>query len=98
MLGCSQAVRPRVLVPLSWVRILAAQPSFCGSSSVVEYHLAKVEVAGSNPVFRLNLFPIYIMSIFWRHSQVRSEEHTSELQSRGQLVCRLLLAKKKLQY
>src|SRR5439155_22846173 len=26
---------------------------------------------------------------------VRSEEHTSELQSRGQLVCRLLLEKKK---
>ena len=24
----------------------------CGSSSVVEYHLAKVGVAGSNPVFR----------------------------------------------
>src|SRR5690625_7109282 len=28
-------------------------------------------------------------------SQDRSEEHTSELQSRGHLVCRLLLAKKK---
>src|SRR5690625_6648071 len=27
--------------------------------------------------------------------QHRSEEHTSELQSRGQLVCRLLLEKKK---
>src|SRR5690625_5861425 len=27
--------------------------------------------------------------------QDRSEEHTSELQSRGQLVCRLLLEKKK---
>src|SRR5215510_15271945 len=27
----------------------------------------------------------------------RSEEHTSELQSRGQLVCRLLLEKKKKQ-
>src|SRR5439155_17038686 len=27
--------------------------------------------------------------------QIRSEEHTSELQSRGQLVCRLLLEKKK---
>src|SRR5690625_5946951 len=26
---------------------------------------------------------------------MRSEEHTSELQSRGHLVCRLLLAKKK---
>src|SRR5271166_6722250 len=30
-------------------------------------------------------------------SQPRSEEHTSELQSRGHLVCRLLLEKKKTQ-
>src|SRR5437870_8884232 len=29
------------------------------------------------------------------HAAKRSEEHTSELQSRGQLVCRLLLEKKK---
>src|SRR5437660_7563186 len=28
-------------------------------------------------------------------ARVRSEEHTSELQSRGHLVCRLLLEKKK---
>src|SRR5690625_5891783 len=28
--------------------------------------------------------------------EVRSEEHTSELQSRGHLVCRLLLEKKKI--
>src|SRR5690625_5547639 len=27
--------------------------------------------------------------------QIRSEEHTSELQSRGDIVCRLLLEKKK---
>jgi hypothetical protein len=27
----------------------------CGSSSVVEHHLAKVGVAGSNPVFRSKL-------------------------------------------
>src|SRR5690625_7039455 len=33
---------------------------------------------------------------YWlRHGQARSEEHTSELQSRGHLVCRLLLEKKK---
>src|SRR5690625_6077888 len=32
----------------------------------------------------------------WRQrGAVRSEEHTSELQSRGHLVCRLLLEKKK---
>src|SRR5437870_11399829 len=30
-----------------------------------------------------------------RRPQPRSEEHTSELQSRGHLVCRLLLEKKK---
>src|SRR5439155_24798756 len=29
------------------------------------------------------------------HAKTRSEEHTSELQSRGHLVCRLLLEKKK---
>src|SRR3712207_7413202 len=29
------------------------------------------------------------------HSELRSEEHTSELQSRQYLVCRLLLEKKK---
>src|SRR5437870_13053749 len=32
-----------------------------------------------------------------REHRVRSEEHTSELQSRGHLVCRLLLEKKKKQ-
>src|SRR5215510_15919877 len=31
----------------------------------------------------------------WRTPPSRSEEHTSELQSRGHLVCRLLLEKKK---
>src|SRR5690625_6259512 len=30
-----------------------------------------------------------------RDDRIRSEEHTSELQSRGHLVCRLLLEKKK---
>src|SRR5690606_40934082 len=34
-------------------------------------------------------------SILDRHSNARSEEHTSELQSRENLVCRLLLEKKK---
>src|SRR5437870_8143874 len=32
-----------------------------------------------------------------RGDNIRSEEHTSELQSRGHLVCRLLLEKKKTQ-
>src|SRR5207253_9979336 len=33
---------------------------------------------------------------YWAMALVRSEEHTSELQSRGHLVCRLLLEKKKM--
>src|SRR5690625_6743849 len=33
--------------------------------------------------------------IYANHVEQRSEEHTSELQSRGHLVCRLLLEKKK---
>src|SRR5690625_265571 len=45
----------------------------------------------------LVLLPMLIAVLFARVLQVRSEEHTSELQSRGHLVCRLLLEKKKTQ-
>src|SRR2546430_9738585 len=34
----------------------------------------------------------------WQESEPRSEEHTSELQSQSNLVCRLLLEKKKDQH
>src|SRR3712207_7037843 len=40
---------------------------------------------------------IYLCQLVPR-GQVRSEEHTSELQSRQYLVCRLLLEKKKKKY
>ena len=36
------------------ILIIVAE-QLCGSSSVVEHHLAMVGVAGSNPVFRLSL-------------------------------------------
>src|SRR5690625_6408737 len=41
------------------------------------------------------LFHCWMIPQKVRPSTVRSEEHTSELQSRGHLVCRLLLEKKK---
>src|SRR5690625_5784114 len=34
------------------------------------------------------------LNSYYRKNNARSEEHTSELQSRGHLVCRLLLEKK----
>src|SRR5699024_11485192 len=35
----------------------------------------------------------WIVFAYWLRALIRSEEHTSELQSRFDLVCRLLLAK-----
>src|SRR5690625_7784183 len=48
----------------------------------------------SAPSFCANSFTLFTYS-FDSTSAIRSEEHTSELQSRGHLVCRLLLEKKK---
>src|SRR5690625_5483315 len=50
-----------------------------------------------------NVYPREVEEVLYAHPNVvevavvgtRSEEHTSELQSRGHLVCRLLLEKKK---
>src|SRR5437660_12619994 len=44
---------------------------------------------------RLHARPAFRGFAKQRPGDVRSEEHTSELQSRGHLVCRLLLEKKK---
>src|SRR5690606_41342170 len=44
-------------------------------------------------VFAVLVIMIFLLSL--RSTLVRSEEHTSELQSRENLVCRLLLEKKK---
>src|SRR5690606_39966404 len=52
-------------------------------NAVGDDHKPTIRIERNNP---FNLFP----SIF------RSEEHTSELQSRENLVCRLLLEKKKI--
>src|SRR5207249_2073521 len=40
-------------------------------------------------------YTLFMSGFFWEAVKERSEEHTSELQSRFDLVCRLLLEKKK---
>src|SRR5437667_4423838 len=47
-------------------------------------------IQGTNLYFRPERSPDF----YHAHSSVRSEEHTSELQSHHDLVCRLLLEKK----
>src|SRR5690625_6940103 len=44
--------------------------------------------------YRQHPFHVLVQIPLTGHIQLRSEEHTSELQSRGHLVCRLLLEKK----
>src|SRR3989442_8452678 len=46
-----------------------------------------------SPQYRALSVPAHIPFLIWKED--RSEEHTSELQSRPHLVCRLLLEKKK---
>src|SRR3712207_7014880 len=52
-------------------------------------------VSGRTHVFRLAMRQTDVGRVIGRNGQTRSEEHTSELQSRQYLVCRLLLEKKK---
>src|SRR5699024_12083636 len=47
------------------------------------------------PTAQESLIPFFISSTCMQIPYQRSEEHTSELQSRFELVCRLLLEKKK---
>ena len=57
-----------------------------------------IEVAIGNPIHRYLNVHVLRTIIKWKFSGtyfVRSEEHTSELQSPCNLVCRLLLEKKK---
>src|SRR5690625_6930345 len=46
-------------------------------------------------LYAVRLSPLKWTKYITKVSSIRSEEHTSELQSRGHLVCRLLLEKKK---
>src|SRR2546427_4263280 len=47
------------------------------------------------PLGRLQHSLVNLARSMWQQTMKRSEEHTSELQSQSNLVCRLLLEKKK---
>src|SRR5439155_2997490 len=97
------------IIPLAWGSTSAAIQKMCGDGTDLETHGKKhLEMPIDPLAVRLNAHDRYSARLgrvyrgdlseslgvdrecVWG----RSEEHTSELQSRGHLVCRLLLEKK----
>src|SRR5204862_7617208 len=79
-------------LPISGIGSANAEADVCISGLLVRSllhgdHALSFKVAGAAVSFR---------NAEWKrlHRRLRSEEHTSELQSRRDLVCRLLLEKK----
>src|SRR5690625_6952183 len=76
-------------------------PSFISADRVAEPYLPVVrDRFGDYELVALDTHdgPVaagWAVPLAWDSTLERSEEHTSELQSRGHLVCRLLLEKKK---
>src|SRR2546430_5980503 len=68
-------------------------PACCSAESRESYHTTKLS-APSRPYLPCLADPEYPSR---SAHELRSEEHTSELQSQSNLVCRLLLEKKKKQ-
>src|SRR2546425_1810186 len=62
-------------------------------SPVKDLATGRVEITSQNHGFAVD--PASLAGRGWEPSHLRSEEHTSELQSLAYLVCRLLLEKKK---
>src|SRR5690625_6768608 len=63
-------------------------------SSMVDWSRPTSNSHASGYAFRTSSVAGSQFSLRTREMELRSEEHTSELQSRGHLVCRLLLEKK----
>src|SRR2546430_7113650 len=55
----------------------------------------KLVTSKSLPSVTTVIVPLFPVVNTWQPKVLRSEEHTSELQSQSNLVCRLLLEKKK---
>src|SRR3712207_8184694 len=79
--------RSRVRVSHSSVQRTTPAVSRTAVGSQVEVRASDQRTAGTSQV---------VEQVYRHAAQTRSEEHTSELQSRQYLVCRLLLAKNKI--
>src|SRR5207253_11283960 len=71
----------------------------CSIIRLFKYHPSGKKIVSFNKIKTISEISCLSVLILFCSSSIaqnkRSEEHTSELQSRGHLVCRLLLEKKK---
>src|SRR5437660_9814538 len=83
--------------PLLWFSAISMVMPRSMPSTSASYQPVRGLKASTNPYFfhTLSLYGPRRFRKTRTQSSKRSEEHTSELQSRGHLVCRLLLEKKK---
>src|SRR2546430_4408647 len=74
--------------------------TFC-KIKVFQYQITRLSVLGPlAPIFISNFLYLFCGTLYVYKTRgiLRSEEHTSELQSQSNLVCRLLLEKKKYEF
>src|SRR2546422_2280291 len=83
---------PKPIVAVVQGRALAGG---CGLATACDLVLATESAKFGYPEVQRGFVPAIVMTLLKRTAGERSEEHTSELQSRLHLVCRLLLEKKK---
>src|SRR5437764_3039610 len=87
---------PEKIEPLWWCLSLGACLGGNGTLIGASANLTVAGIAERNGVpFRFMTYTLYAMPMMIVSVAIRSEEHTSELQSPMYLVCRLLLEKKK---
>src|SRR5437870_9193288 len=98
------AVSPGQLLPIKFdainrssvaIKLVSLHAPVSGETLRIDAPLARDQFLTKDlgPTLPTNM--VYSQPYWLRKPPTRSEEHTSELQSRGHLVCRLLLEKKK---
>src|SRR2546427_5086568 len=80
---------------LPFVHLNRPAASLLGAVAMVGFGVLPLVDAYAAVDFDVLVFLLGLMLVVEEHEDVRSEEHTSELQSQSNLVCRLLLEKKK---
>src|SRR5207253_8128557 len=96
----SSTISRRKLLRTGGQALIAGGVALCGSPALEAKSSSKSSAKGVDYYQKLGVTPFinaagtYTVLSASTMPDARSEEHTSELQSRGHLVCRLLLEKK----